>query len=315
MTVSKGFILLVDDVAQNLRILCRLLGREKYRLAVAQNGQQALEMVEKVTPDLILLDVMMPGLDGFEVCKRLNDSPRLRDIPVIFLTARAEVENVVKGFEIGAVDYVTKPFNGTELLARVRTHLELKRAREELLKKNRELMEAREKLELAARTDPLTKLANRREILEKIENERVRFERNQRPFTLILGDVDNFKDFNDRYGHQCGDSVLISVAQLLTSMVRKQDCVARWGGEEFLLLLPETDLEGGRAAAEKIRQTIAHRDFQYNEIPLSITITFGISTYGTSCANGIDECIRTVDLAMYEGKQQGKNCVVVASPR
>ena len=309
---SKGFILVVDDVVQNLQVLCSILAKEKYRLAVARNGMQALDTAEKVKPELILLDVMMPELDGFEVCKRLHDSPATRDIPVIFLTAKTELESVVKGFEIGAVDYVTKPFNEAELLARVRTHLELKRAREELIKRNKELKEAKKELELAVRTDPLTNISNRREILEKIEYERRRFERNQKPFTLILADVDDFKDFNDKYGHECGDFVLVSLAQLMTSMVRKQDCAARWGGEEFLLLLPETGGEGGRTIAEKIRQAIAGKSFKYNGISLSITITIGISTFGSGCFRDIDSCIRMVDFAMYEGKQKGKNCVVTA---
>jgi len=308
----KGFILVVDDVARNLQVLCNILAKEKYRLAVARNGKQALETAEKVTPELILLDVMMPELDGFEVCKRLRNSPGTRDIPVIFLTAKTELESIVKGFEIGAVDYVTKPFNETELLARVRTHLELKRAREELVKRNKELTEAQKKLEIAALTDPLTNISNRRAILEKIKHERIRFERSRKPFTLILGDVDNFKTFNDKYGHECGDFVLVSLAQLMTSLVRRQDCVSRWGGEEFLLLLPETGMDGGCTAVEKIRRTIAGQTFKYNEIPLSITITLGISTFGYSCFGDIDDCIRTVDFAMYKGKQKGKNCVVAA---
>jgi diguanylate cyclase (GGDEF)-like protein len=308
----KGLILLVDDVARNLQVLCTMLGREKYRIAVARDGKQALEMVKKVKPDLILLDVMMPEISGFEVCKQLNDSQDTWDIPIIFLTAKTETEDIVKGFEYGAVDYVTKPFSGTELLARVRTHLELKRAREELIKKNKELMVAKEKLDLAARTDPLTQLSNRRDILEKIEYEKVRFERGKRPFTMILGDVDNFKSFNDLYGHSCGDTVLTAVARLMKSLVRKQDCVARWGGEEFLVLLPETDIEGGITIAEKIRDAIENHTILFNEKELSITITFGVATYGSNCSRSIDDCIRSVDLAMYAGKQKGKNCVSTA---
>jgi len=311
-SASKGFILIVDDVAHNLQVLCNILGKKKYKIAVARNGKQALEMMEKITPDLILLDVMMPELDGFEVCQRLHSSPATRDIPVIFLTAKIETESVVKGFEIGAVDYVTKPFNAAELLARVHTHLELKHTREELIKKNKELIKAKKKLELAARTDPLTELSNRREILENIGKEKIRCERNHRPFTLLMGDLDDFKGYNDKHGHDCGDFLLVTVAKIMKSLVRKQDSVARWGGEEFLLLLPETDLEGGRTTAEKIRQAIAHHPFTYNDSPLTVTITFGVSMYGITCSRDIDECIKTVDLAMYKGKKKGKNCVVTA---
>lgn len=307
-----GLILVVDDVSHNLKVLCNILGKRDYRIAVAKSGLQALEMVEKVTPDLILLDVMMPELDGFEVCRRLQQSPSTRDVPVIFLTAKAENENVVQGFEIGAVDYITKPFNATELLVRVQTHLELKQARQELLIKNRELTEAKEKLEQAARTDALTQLANRRGLLERFDVEKNRFERSQRSFSMLMGDIDNFKQINDNHGHNCGDYTLTSISKIMLGLVRKQDTVGRWGGEEFLLLLPETNANGARITAEKIRETIANHPFNYEGLSLSIQITFGICTYGDTCSGDIDDCIRVVDDALYKGKASGKNCVVSA---
>ena len=309
---SKGFILVVDDVAHNLQVLCNILGKQQYKLAVARSGQQALDMMEKISPDLVLLDVMMPEIDGFEVCRRLSGSPRTRHIPIIFLTAKTDTESVIRGFETGAVDYVTKPFNSAELLARVNTHLELKYTREELIGKNKELTRAKKRLEAAARTDPLTLLSNRREILENIERERIRYERSGRTFTLLLGDLDNFKQFNDRYGHDCGDFLLVQVAKIMKSLVRKQDSVARWGGEEFLLLLPETNLEGGYTTAEKIKSAISGPSFIYNGISLNVSITFGVSMFGCTCTPEVDDCIKTVDMAMYEGKQQGKNCVIKA---
>lgn len=308
----KEFILVVDDVSQNLQVLCTILGKKNYKIAIARSGKKTLEMVEKVLPDLILLDVTMPEMDGFEVCRRLHHSPRTRDIPVIFLTARIETESVVKAFEMGAVDYVTKPFNSAELLARVNTHLELKRTREELVRRNKELIKTQKDLEISALTDPLTKLLNRRAILTNIQYEKNRFERKRKPFTLLLGDIDGFKGFNDKYGHECGDFVLVSTVQIMKSLVRKVDSVARWGGEEFLLLLPDTGLEGGRTIAEKIRQTIADHTLTYNQTPLAVTMTLGVSTYAYSCSQDIDDCIRSVDLVMYEGKKKGKNCVVTA---
>jgi len=309
---SKGIILVVDDIPHNLQVLCSILGRKDYKIAVARNGRQALEVLKKIIPDLILLDVMMPGIDGFEVCKQIKNSPQTSQIPIIFLTAKAETESVVKGFEFGAVDYVAKPFNSAELLARVETHLELKRTREELAKKNQELIKAKKTLESAAKTDPLTLLSNRREILENIKKEKNRYERSGRAFTLILGDLDDFKQFNDRYGHDCGDFILIQVAKIMKEMVRKQDSVARWGGEEFLLLLPETHLEGGGTTAEKIKNAISKKTFNYNGIELNVSITFGVSMYGFTSPPDVDECIKTVDIAMYKGKQKGKNCVVIA---
>lgn len=308
----KPLILIVDDIPQNLQVLAGILRKKSYKIAIASDGEQALEMLNSVCPALILLDVMMPGIDGFEVCRRLKESDTHRDIPVIFLTARTNTDDIVKGFDLGAVDYITKPFNGIELLARVRTHLALKFAREELERKNRELLEAQEQLELAARTDPLTQLSNRRDIVEKIEAEKIRFERSQNSFTLVICDIDNFKLFNDQYGHDCGDYVLTTIAKLMKFSLRKQDTVARWGGEEFLILLPETNTEGGRILAEKISELIADQTLEYKGIPLSITLTFGIDTYNYQDLRSIDDCIRMADHAMYEGKKNGKNCVVVA---
>lgn len=313
-TESNGFVMIVDDVPKNLQVLCNILGKENYKIAIAQNGRQALDMVEKVLPDLILLDILMPGINGFEVCKRLKESERTREIPVIFLTAKTELEDIVKGFEIGAVDYFTKPFNEAELLAIIKTHLELSNVRKELIKMDEELREAQKALELAARTDHLTQLINRRGILEDLHKEKARFDENQTTFSLILGDIDDLKTINEKYGNDCGDQVLASVAKTMKSLAGKQDHVARWGEEEFLILLPETSLEGGMMIAEKIRQAISNQDLTYNNTKVSVTMTFGTGAYGSSCSGTIENCIKAVDIAVKEGKAKGKNCVVTAKP-
>jgi diguanylate cyclase (GGDEF)-like protein len=183
----------------------------------------------------------------------------------------------------------------------------------QLHKKNRELMEAQKKLELTARTDPLTKLSNRRDIWEKIEAEKIRGARTKKSFSLILCDIDNFKSFNDKYGHDCGDFVLVSTAESMRSFLREQDCVARWGGEEFLLLLPETGVEGGRVLAEKLRENIVRHTLKYKGVSFSITMTFGVAAYDYTGSRSISDCIKAVDNALYEGKKIGKNCVVVAN--
>ncbi|MBC8415593.1 MAG: GGDEF domain-containing protein [Candidatus Cloacimonetes bacterium] len=169
-----------------------------------------------------------------------------------------------------------------------------------------------EQLKEIARTDPLTELSNRRDIIEKIEYEQIRFERNKNPFVIIIGDLDFFKSINDRYGHDCGDYVLKKVAQILRTTIRKQDIVSRWGGEEFLLLLPETPLEGGKVAAEKVRKKIENSNLKYNNDPLSITITLGVSVYDNVME--IDDCIKKADQALYRGKHKGRNCVVAVRP-
>jgi diguanylate cyclase (GGDEF)-like protein len=277
---------------------------------MVKDGFRALNFVAKKAPDLILTDIVMPEMDGFEVCRRLKSDENTKDIPLIFISALNNIPQKVKAFQLGGLDYITKPFQKEEVLARVRTHLELKHSREELKLSYQKLQKAYHELELAARTDSLTKLSNRRDIVEKIEHEKNKNEESGKPFSLILSDIDNFKEFNDEYGHDCGDFILISVAELMRSEIRQQDSAARWGGEEFLILLPETDLKGGEIVAEAIRCDLSDRHYQYGSYDLRISMTFGISSYSPS--QSIDRCIRMADEALYRGKKAGKNCIVLS---
>jgi diguanylate cyclase (GGDEF)-like protein len=248
-------------------------------------------------------------MDGFETYKKMKDHKKFNDVPVIFLTAKVDIDSVVNGFELGAVDYIRKPFNGLELKARVRTHVELKKMREELEEKNKSLSDAYEKLEIIATTDPLTKLFNRRIITKKLEEEQIRFERNNNPFSIIITDIDFFKKVNDTYGHNCGDFILKSIADILKNTSRRQDSVSRWGGEEFLLLLPETNAKGAAALAEKLRSKIENITFDNGESQVKVTLTFGVNVYDK--VQNIDTLISKADSALYEGKEKGRNCVVV----
>ncbi len=314
-------ILIVDDVPANIKILGELL-KGKYEIFVAGNGIKAVQVAKTKHPDLILMDVMMPEMDGFAACNVLKNFEETAEIPIIFITAKTETEDIVKGFEAGGVDYITKPFNSAELDARVKTHLELKKSREELKKyaqqledlnqelslKNTQLNQVMENLHLAAMTDPLTRLANRRYITEKAKEEITRFKRTGRNFAFILGDIDYFKKINDQYGHECGDYVLKFVAEIMRAGIREQDCLARWGGEEFLFLMPETDLEGSQTVAEKLRQKVQEAKIFYGENDLSVTMTFGVAVFDQS--DGMDDSIKKADLALYTGKEKGRNCVV-----
>jgi diguanylate cyclase (GGDEF)-like protein len=312
MDREESFILIVDDNPKNLQVLGNILREKDYKTAVAKNGQEAMKVVEKKLPDLILLDIMMPDMDGFEVCRRLKAQEATQNIPVIFISALTHTSEKIKGFKAGGVDYITKPFQDEEVFARVKNHLELKFSREELKLSYQKLQDAYRDLDLAARTDSLTRLSNRRDIIEKMEYEKQRFERNKKPFSLVLSDIDNFKAVNDRYGHDCGDFILVSAANLMRSTVRKQDTVARWGGEEFLLLLPETDLKGGKVVAENIQKELNNNSYAYNEYDLRITMTFGVSSFFPG--ETIDQCIRKADEALYDGKKSGKNCIVLSEP-
>ncbi len=318
---NETTILVVDDHPLNLRVLLDSLQEQGYRILIARNGEGALRQATLALPDLILLDVMMPpGIDGFEACRRLKQQKVTREIPVIFMTALSDSINKVTGFEVGGVDYVTKPFDRAELLARVKAHLTLQQYQRELAATNRKLqqmnealLESQRKLEIAARTDPLTHLSNRRDIIEKIEEEKVRIKRHHKPLTLILCDIDDFKAFNDTFGHDCGDFILVSIANMMQMMIREQDHLARWGGEEFLFLLPETNLENGAIVAEKIRKAIAAHHFEYKAHVLSVTMTFGVSVCRTHTID-IDDCIKQADLALYQGKRAGKNLISQARP-
>ena len=226
---EKQTILIVDDSPENITVLGALL-RADYGIRVATNGDKALKIVDSDNPpDLILLDVMMPGMDGYEVCRTLKDNPLTRNIPIIFITAKCSEDDEVKGFERGAVDYVTKPFSPVIIKARVRTHLELKKYRD--------------LLENTSYCDGLTAIANRRRFDEYYATMWSVSVRESLPLSLIMIDIDNFKRFNDGYGHQEGDACLIRIAQKLAASVRrKTDLVARYGGEEFVCVLPGTGI-------------------------------------------------------------------------
>lgn len=180
-------------------------------------------------------------------------------------------------------------------------------------KTTKKLNSANTKLEQIAKTDPLTELSNRREMLEKMEHEQIRFSRSRKSFVLLMSDIDAFKKINDNYGHACGDFILKSLANQMKSTARKQDITGRWGGEEFLMLLPETDLEGGFALAEKIRKDIETTSYVFGEDRITLTMTFGVSVYNRPM--DIDYCIKMADEALYKGKRQGKNCVIMSKPK
>jgi len=307
-------ILIVDDSLVEIKIIRRFLGNQ-YEILEATNGQIALEVANEKKPDLILMDIVMPGIDGLSVCKALKAEPATADIPVIFITSISDSQNVVKGFEAGGQDYITKPFYSPELCARIKVHLDLKKSKETLLEYAKELEAKNEnlnvmlaKVETTAMTDFLTGLSNRWCMTKRVKAEAARLERNKGKSTLILGDIDNFKRINDTYGHDCGDLVLKDVANIMNSILREEDVIARWGGEEFLLMLPDIDLTSGMIVAERIRKVIETANFRYDQKKLSVTITLGVAELDRNL--GFDESIKNADEALYKGKSMAKNCVV-----
>ncbi|MEG3437817.1 diguanylate cyclase [Pannus brasiliensis CCIBt3594] len=296
-------LLIVDDIGHNLQLLETILERAKYRVVRATNGERALEQIERKAPDLILLDLMMPGMDGLQVCRILKADDRYREIPIIFLTANNESKNLIEAFQSGAVDYITKPFNVLELLARVKTHLELKHAKDQLQQALREL----EQLVL---TDPLTRVSNRRHLYQVAEMEIARTRGYNYPFSALILDIDRFKQVNDTYGHLVGDEVLQSVASIVKNTLRQEDCLARFGGEEFVVLLPHTDSSGAIAVANRIRDLIASSSIVIGGKEIAVTASIGVATFGFDDRD-LDDLLNRADEALLNAKRQGRDrCVL-----
>ncbi|MBR8831796.1 MAG: Response regulator PleD [Chroococcopsis gigantea SAG 12.99] len=301
---EDNLILVVDDVNKNLQLIIEILDEAGYSTTFANSGKQAIERVRNASPDLILLDLMMPEMNGLEVCKYLRGQIVYELIPIIFLTASNEKEYLLKAFEYGAVDYITKPFNSKELLARIKTHIDLKNSRDQL-------QLAYNQLEKLAITDHLTGIFNRRAILTFAEEEFIRCSRYERRFSLLMIDVDFFKSINDNYGHDIGDKVLIEVAETINNGTRKVDILGRFGGEEFVVLLPEAGLPEAVGVAEKIKESVSEIRLPALRDKNEITVSIGVASYEKS-DHQLEEIIKRADRSLYYAKNQGRNRVVTS---
>mgnify|MGYP003982204175 CR=1 FL=1 len=297
-------ILLVDDQPANLDVLRHVLEREGYQVLLAPNGEVALRNAARALPDLILLDVMMPDASGFDICRKLKTTTQTRNIPVIFLTGASDVDQKVLGFDVGAVDYIQKPFDSVELNTRVRAALRTKRFQD--------------KLAQSAMIDGLTGLWNRAHFDQRIHEEVAAALRYDRPMSLIMMDVDKFKNLNDNHGHLFGDEVLQVVGDVLQDSVRTSDWPCRYGGEEFGLILRETDLDGAIILAERIRKEIGSLQLHNKAQLVPVTSSFGVVS-STLCMNPCDLSskwmIGSADRALYAAKEGGRNCVRTAERR
>ena len=294
---NRQSVLIVDDEPANIQIIGDIL-QDECDLYFARSGAEALRMVEEKAPDLILLDVMMPGMDGFEVCRRLKAAPATQDIPVLFITALGATEDETHGFDVGAVDYITKPVSLPAVRARVRVHLKLKRT-EDLLRQS-------------ALIDGLTGIANRRRLDEALALEWRRAHRTREPLSVIMADVDVFKSYNDRYGHVEGDVCLRRVAQALAKVVRRPgDLAARYGGEEFVCVLPSTDLDGAMAMAERMRDAVLAQRIAHEGSPVSpwVTLSLGVVAGMATDGHGLEDLLRLADGLLYRAKAGGRNRV------
>ncbi len=295
---DRPSILIVDDTPANIQVLADAL-RGEYRVRVATDGPTALDLATRDGgPDLVLLDVMMPGMDGYEVIRRLKANEATRNVPVIFITAKSDPGDETQGFELGAVDYIVKPFHMPVVRARVRTHVDLKR-------KN-------DLLESLARLDGLTRIPNHRTFQETLQHEWLRGRRHHWPLAVIMADVDCFKQYNDNYGHAAGDECLRQVAQALEVGIRRPgDFLARYGGEEFVVLLPQTELQGGMMTAERMReavQTLSIRH-EYSVVVPVVTVSLGVASETPTDDRPAATFVETADRALYRAKREGRNRV------
>lgn len=288
-------ILIVDDQATNILVL-REIFREDCDVIMATSGEQALALAESQLPDLVLLDIVMNGTDGHEVCRQMQASALTRHIPIIFVTAKIDELDEVKGFELGAVDFITKPINPTIVKARAFTHLTLK-LQSDLLRRS-------------ALTDGLTGVSNRRKFDETFEQCWRESVRSTTPISLIMIDVDYFKRYNDRYGHQAGDHCLKSIAQSLSELVRRPfDLLARYGGEEFVCILPHTALPGAISVAENMKTTVDALDMEHldSEIGQRVTISLGVACTTAKKTTSSSSLLQTADDQLYLAKNSGRH--------
>jgi len=328
-----GNILLVDDKPDNLRLLSEMLSDNGYEVRRVTKGKMALITARASPPDLVLLDIKMPDMDGYEVCLQLKADSRTAEIPVIFMSALDELPDKVKAFTMGGVDYITKPFQLEEVLVRVKTQITLRRQQQQLQIQNRQLQEEiqrRKEIEAAlqrsqtelqkantelyrlAHLDGLTHVANRRRFDEYIDREWRRLAREKRPLSLIMCDVDYFKPYNDHYGHQMGDDCLRAIARAISdALKRPADLAARYGGEEFAILLPNTPLEGAIAVAEDISRSVRHLEIPHphSQIGAIVTLSFGVGSQIPRSENHPSTLIDLADRALYRSKQNGRDRV------
>ena len=290
-------LLIVDDQPVNVRALHETFAAD-HQVFMAIGGEQALQRCADHRPDLVLLDVSMPGLDGYEVCRRLKADLATRDIPVIFVTAHNDEASETRGLEVGAVDFISKPFNPQIVRARVKTHLTLK-------------MQA-DLLRRWAYIDGLTGMHNRRSFDERLASEWARAVRSQAMLSVAMLDVDHFKRYNDRYGHQAGDECLRSVAAALKPVLKRPgDLLARYGGEEFVCLLPDTDLAGALTVAEQLRQRVEAQRIEHAGATVAavITVSVGVCSSLATPNGSAAELVRQADAHLYTAKSGGRNQV------
>jgi two-component system cell cycle response regulator len=306
--------LIVEDSRATRRIIMKMLEEDRLFdvLLEAENGQTGLRIAASQPVDLVLCDLDMPDLDGFGFLDRFRADTRNETVPVLMLSGTGANEKKVEGLHRGANDYIVKPCSRDELCARVRNYLRMKLLQDELKRKNHELESINAELARSAITDPLTGLHNRRFFMKRAQEEIKRALRHGRCFGLLMLDVDHFKRINDTFGHQVGDDVLVAVAGCLKKTLRESDLLARFGGEEFIIGLPETGREGSDTLADRLRQVVGGHAMP--GLDRAVTVSVGVAYVPSAGVESVDQLISRADAALYRAKREGRNRVASDAP-
>ncbi len=293
-------ILVVDDDAAMVRMVAETLDGLHYQLETAGDGVEAIEKVRADPPDLLILDVMMPRMNGLEVCRIVKSSSDDSFIPIILVTVKGDIDSKVTGLKLGADDYLAKPYNPLELRARVASMLRIKSLQDKINSK-------RQQLEALSVTDDLTGLFNHRAMQQRLKDEFLRAQRYNDPLSVLMVDIDHFKRVNDEKGHLFGDHVLSELAGVLTETVRETDFVARYGGEEFLVILPHTHFAGCLPVAERVWRGVAEREFSDGNLKTRITVSVGVAFFPCKDVGEVGQLLSNADQALYQAKREGRN--------
>lgn len=306
---ARNKVLIAEDDPVSRRLLELFLVKWGFEVTIATSGTEALHLLERMdAPRLAILDWMMPGMEGIQVCQKLRETADRRYVYVLLLTARTQKEDLLQGLKSGADDYLTKPFDAQELRARLHVG-------QRILDLQDQLIAAGEQLLYRATHDSLTGIVNRGVIMDTLRQERARQAREGGSFGLILADLDHFKYVNDTYGHLAGDEVLREAARRMTASIRPYDSVGRYGGEEFLIVVPSSDAKGTLGLAERIRRAIEAQPVLANSIPISVTASLGVTASVSSSPLDAQEILRLADAALYRAKELGRNrCELAKAP-
>ena len=302
MTRDEAVVLVAEDSVVVRALLRAQLAERGYTVVEAGDGHEALAKAAEARPDVILLDVEMPNLDGFGVLERLRSTPELSDIPVIFVSGRTNAEDAVQGLDLGAHDYLRKPFEAGELAARVHAAARIKQLQDELRAMNGDLQRL-------ATTDSLTGVPNRRMLDDQLRRHVSRAARHKRPLAVLLVDVDRFKSINDRLGHPAGDEALVGIARRLAQRLRAEDVLGRWGGEEFMVITPDVDGEGAGLLADALRREIDSRPLIVDGTQLPVTVSIGWAGWQ---GERPEDLVVRADSALLRAKEGGRNRVEAA---